>query len=197
MNKKRVGIDFDDVLFCCNETLQPFHNNRYGTNLTKDNVATYYLHDLWKCTKEEAYERVLEFYNSEEHASMQPLEGAVEAIHQLSKRYELFVVTARPPEAEVTTKKLLKHFPNVFKKIHFVGTTTGKNHTITKAEVCKQEHIDIFIDDSFHNTVNIAIIGIPTLLFNQPWNKENALPDGVKRVYSWEEIVTEIDNILS
>ncbi|MCF7843276.1 HAD hydrolase-like protein [Candidatus Gracilibacteria bacterium] len=205
MIKKRIGIDFDDVLFSCNERLQPFHNSRYGTNLVKDNIATYYLHDLWKCTKEEAYKRILEFYNSEEHHSMEPMTGVVKAIHKLSKNYELFIITARPPEAEEVTKKLLQHFytneikswDKIFSKIHFVGTVGGKNKTITKAEVCLHEGIDIFIEDNVHNAVSVALAGIPSLLLNQPWNENETIPDTVKRVYSWEEIVNEVNKTLS
>ncbi len=204
MIKKRIGIDFDDVLFSCNEMLLPFHNNRYGTNHVKDNVGTYYLHDLWKCTREEAYARVIEFYNSKEHDSMKPIEGAVDAINQLSKRYELFIITARPPEAEEVTKKLLKHFQTdknkswnmIFKKLHFTGTVDGKNHIITKAEVCKNENIDIFIDDHINNVINVSLTGIPSILLDQPWNKDEVLPNNVKRLYSWEEIVMEIDQTL-
>lgn len=205
MRKKRVGIDFDDVLFYCNENLIPFHNNRYGTNHVKDNDGTYFLHDLWKCTRDEAYERILEFYNSEEHEAMKPIEGAVEAIHQLSKKYELFIITARPPEAEEVTKKLLKHFQTdeidsldkIFKKLHFTGTVTGNNHKITKAEVCKNESIDIFIDDHISNIISVALTGVPSILLDQPWNKDEVIPNNVKRLYSWEEIVEEVDKRLS
>lgn len=202
--KKRVGLDFDDVLFSCAKAVLPFHNSRYGTNHTKDHVVSYNLHDLWKCSKEESYKRIVDFYDSEEHASMEPIVGAIESIHQLSEKYELFIITARPPEVEEVTKKLLKHFQNdkfeswkeIFKKIHFVGTVTGNNILLTKADICKHENIDIFVEDNLNNALSIASVGIPSLLLDQPWNKDDDLPDMVKRVYSWEEIVKEIDKTL-
>ncbi len=84
----------------------------------------------------------------------------------------------------------------IFKKLHFTGTVDGKNHIITKAEVCKNENIDIFIDDHINNVINVSLTGIPSILLDQPWNKDEVLPNNVKRLYSWEEIVMEIDQTL-
>lgn len=195
MKKLRIGIDFDDVLVDCNTALQDFHNTQYGTSHTKNDVTTYSFETLWGCTKEEVYVRLGHFLNSEQHHEIGPIDGAVDAIQQLSLHHELYIITARKPEAKEVTKRLLKHFPDVFKHVHFTGTSTGTGLKITKAEVCKKEFIDIFIDDHIDNILNVSSSGVPSLLMDQPWNRNEPLPNGVKRVYSWGDILNEIDQI--
>lgn len=203
MKKLRIGIDFDDVLVDCNTALQDFHNTHYGTTHTKDDVTSHNLETLWGCTREEMYARLGHFLDSEHHNEIGPLDGAVEAIQQLSLHHELYIITARRPEAEEVTKKLLQHFQTgtfgswteIFSALHFTGTSTGTNLKITKAEVCKSESIDVFIDDHIDNVRNVSSVGIPSLLMNQPWNKNEPLPVGAKRVHSWSDILKEINQI--
>lgn len=195
MKKLRIGIDFDDVLVDCNTALQDFHNRHYGTTLTKEDVTTYSFEKLWGCTKDEERIRLSQFLKSEQHDGIEPIDGAVEAIHELSIHHELYIITARVPEAREVTRKLLRHFPDVFKHIHFTGTSAVTNLKITKAEICKKESIDIFIDDHINNVLSVSLAGIPSLLLDQPWNRNEPLPNGVKRVYSWGDILNEIDQI--
>lgn len=203
MKKLRIGIDFDDVLFSSREAVHSFHNKNYGTNVCKEQMISYDLTEIWKCTREEMHARIRDFFISNEHNQMEPIPGAIDAIHKLSVHHELFIITARPPEAEEMTKQLLSHFNKngeisgikIFKKIHFTGTITGENIILTKAEVCKSESIDIFIDDHDSNTTSVSLSGIPSLLLDQPWNRNEPLPNGVKRVYSWGDILNEIDQI--
>lgn len=55
---------------------------------------------------------------------------------------------------------------------------------LDKAKVCKDENIDLFIDDSITNCKKVIESGIDTLLFNARFNSESDL----KRVYSWKDV---------
>ncbi len=60
-----------------------------------------------------------------------------------------------------------------------------------KSVVCKEENIDIFIDDKIETCLKVANLGIKTFIMNTPLNNridENQLT----RVYSWVDIYYKI-----
>lgn len=58
--------------------------------------------------------------------------------------------------------------------------------TFDKAEKCKEEHIDLFIDDSIANCDKVNSIGIPVILFNSKGNAN--IDTNFKRVGNWKQI---------
>ncbi|MFW6247336.1 MAG: dATP/dGTP diphosphohydrolase domain-containing protein [bacterium] len=74
-------------------------------------------------------------------------------------------ITSRPVSTEVTQRWLDMHgFPRA--KVYTVDLLK------TKVDVAKEAGIDIFIDDSFDNFVDLNNNNIFTYLFTQPWNKK-------------------------
>lgn len=56
-----------------------------------------------------------------------------------------------------------------------------------KAKICKDKEIDIFIDDSYKNCVQVANQGIKTYLMTTELNK-NIDSGNIQRIYSWNDI---------
>ena len=74
-------------------------------------------------------------------------------------------ITSRPVSTEVTEKWLDKNgFPR--RKVYTVDLLH------TKVDVAKEAGVDIFIDDSFDNFVDLNNNGIFTYLFTAPWNEK-------------------------
>lgn len=72
-------------------------------------------------------------------------------------------ITSRPIPSNITEQWLDKHkFPR--KKVHTVDLRCSK------VETAKKENIDIFIDDSFDNFIDLNNNGIFTYLFTASWN---------------------------
>ncbi len=186
-------MDLDDVLLDFNAGMALYHNSIYGTSFTRDQIKFPQLELAWGCTREEAHQRIADFYQTEEHSNVLPVRGAVEATRELAKNHELIIVTAKPPALrERTLKWLDKHYPGIFKDIHFTNQFISKGtEKITKVEVCDQEGIEIFIDDFPHNAIEIAESGRKVFLLDCPWNQIE-LPFNIVRVYSWKEIVEKI-----
>jgi 5'(3')-deoxyribonucleotidase len=89
-------------------------------------------------------------------------------------------VTSRPVRTEVTIEWLDKHgFPRV--PVHTVGL--GED----KSTVLKEAGVDVFIDDSFNNFVNINKSGILCYLWDAPHNARFDV--GFKRIYSFDEVL--------
>lgn len=191
--RKRVGLDFDDVLIDFGSGLAIFHNKNYGTSYSKEHVTEWDYSILWGCDKEEALRRMREFVHSPDHTLISPVVGAVDAIKRLQEKCDLFIITARDESTDMQTFELMnKHFPESFKKVHFLHKNDIKTHE-HKGAVCEELSIDIFVEDSLTNAQHTSDSGIKTLLFDAPWNQTKELPKNVTRVFSWDEIIKEIE----
>lgn len=159
------------------------HNRVYGTTHKREHFSSFHLHVTLGCTPEEAGRRVSEFFHSDEHQEILPIEGAVSALTILSRDYEPIGITAREKSAEHRTIELVrKHFNNLFSEFRFVG------HLKSKGEVCEEIGASFMVDDALHNAISVSAYGIPVFLLDTPWN-QGALPRGVVRVKSWEELL--------
>ncbi len=192
---KIIGVDLDDVLLAIIAGLFPWHNRLYGTNNKEEDVRPFELSSSWNCTKEEAVSRILDFYQTPEHAQCTPISGAVDAMDTLSQSHELIIVTSKPANLETMTHAWVeKHFPKTFQGIYFTNSfITPEHRQIKKSELCRELGIEIFIDDSITNILDVATVCERVFLFDRPWNQDEViLPDNVTRAYSWKEIVDAI-----
>lgn len=88
-------------------------------------------------------------------------------------------ITSRPVSNEITEQWLDKHgFPAV--PVYTVETCTSK------AQMAKECGIEIFIDDSFENFVDLNKAGIFTYLYSAPWNIN--YPVGHMRINSLNDL---------
>lgn len=189
--KKIIGVDIDDVVFGFNEALGVWHNRLHGTSYERKDIVSYEFEGLWQCTYDEVRQRVADFYQSDEHYVALPIPGAIEGLHELKKKNTLVAVSARPEAVRgLTVDWLCRNGAiNVFDAIHFLGHHHEPGERkVSKAEICKEVGIEIFIDDSLVHATTIAWSGVPVLLLDTPWNQA-IVPDLVTRVYSWDEIL--------
>lgn len=185
---KRIGIDFDDILFDFNHKYCQFHNERYGTNLCFDDIYTYDLRAVWNIDMDEAIRRVHEFIFSQMHDEVIPVSGSVETIKELRNYYELHLITSREEKfKDKTLNWLNKHFFNLFHKIHFTNSFGKNKNKKKKSEVCIENGIELMIEDAPIYATDLAEKGIEVLLLDKPWNRVDTHPL-VKRVYDWKEI---------
>lgn len=125
-----------------------------------------------------------------------PVFGAVKAMNVLSRSYKLVIVTSKPDSLKTMTHTWVeKYFPNVFQGIYFTNTyVTPKQGKIKKSELCHELGIEIFIDDSIGNVLDVANVCERVFLLDRPWNQQQlTFPDNVTRSYSWQEIVDLTD----
>lgn len=181
----RIGIDVDEVLANFNEALCNFHNSTYNTNLTRKDFKDFYLADAFKCSEEEVKERMQNFFLSPFFKQIKPIEGAKEAIIELSKNNELIIITARPEVLRKDTEEWLEsYFPAIFKRVHISQSKFQKG--LRKWQICKDEKVDIHIDDGLHIIKDCSKNNIKSIVFDNPWNREFT-PKNAIRVKDWYE----------
>ena len=58
-----------------------------------------------------------------------------------------------------------------------------------------ERQCNVFVEDLLEVANLLADAGVYTLLFNQPWNQSDMLPENCHRVYDWDTIVRMINRL--
>ena len=196
MRKEVIVTDIYAVLFPFVDTFSRWHNQEYGTDLSRDDFNSYEFNDTLGVSVPETVHRVHQFL-SMDHVlrGVEPLEHSMSAISKLSGEYSLKAITARHPQFEgVTRDYLLRYFTNNIVEMTLVGTEATMNQVRTKAEVCLEVGAIALIDDSTKHVSECVEGGITGILFGDyPWNRVNSLPDGVIRYSNWGGVLRHFD----
>ncbi len=188
-----IGIDLDEVLAEFLEGMCVFHNERFGTALSKSDFFTYEFWKVWNCTKDEHIKRVHMFQETDLFRNLRVCEGAAGGINALKDDgFELFVITSRHKATERQTREWVQqNFPGAFKDVLFSNNFSLDNSSsLRKSELCKLVGASVLLEDQLGYAEDCAEKNIQVILFDKPWNKRDL--DGVKRVFSWDEAAKEI-----
>jgi 5'(3')-deoxyribonucleotidase len=199
MSKETVAVDIDDVAADENGGIREFANREYGFTHTYedyliDGVYKDYWERIWEVGPEKAQEIYDAFVNSPDKANLKVIEGAIEAINRLKKKYELVVITSREGAGMKVTKPWLeRHFPDTFSRVEFV-IAWSQNERVSKAVIAKALGVDYLIDDNATHCNLAAEEGIQPLLFgNYGWNRNMEIHPDIVRVENWQEVMEYFD----
>jgi len=187
--KKIIAIDIDDTLTNLYEMVMS-----YGFKFAKENKIAIPKIDL------QGYEASDIFYFDDiQHSKFmkkhlksiltevktRPL--ASEVIKTISKDYYIYILTSRDaeliPNYKEETIKWLQKEGIYYDKIIFDCKEKGI--------FCKENNIELLIDDSPKQCHNAIVNNVNTYIFDNPYNK-NFNETGVKRIYSWGHLLNEI-----
>lgn len=190
MTKEVVAVDVDEVLFPYVESFVGYHNEIHGTNLAPEDFFTYEFEHVLGLTVGETIRRVHDVHDLG-FDTQDPIEGAWTALDELSKRFNLFVITARNPGFEVTTRDWLhKNFPGIFQDVILTGHPQDIEKPRSKFEICTEIGAVALIDDSFRHVAECAGTKVVGILFGDyAWNRTEPVLDGVVRCKTWLEVV--------
>jgi len=180
---KTIMIDMDDVI-CEGGFI--YHLNKFlGTDYKEDDMKDYYMQEMIPKDKIAGWNEYIckqNLYAEGNHL----VEGSLEAIEALSKKYEVYIVTAFV--FRETPEKSTQHLYNKFKYLCEIMPFLHPSRFI----FCDQKHLikcDIKIDDKLSNILENAET---KLLFDAYHNRgitdEELNKLGVRRVCTWREI---------
>ena len=104
-----------------------------------------------------------------------------EVIDELSKENEIIFITARPDYSFGNAYEFSKKFLDKNKIYYDKIITNAKD----KKTICKEEKIDIFIDDGKDNCASVSELNIQVLMFENFFNEDETR---FKKVKNWKEI---------
>jgi len=171
----KVGLDVDDVLFSCNEFAVELENKagKYVPPLQVSDIKSWDKNDG-------PIDNRLRWFKDQSFFKRQPvLPGAKEFVRKLSKKAEVFIVSAVTPEfMGIRTKRLLEEFPELKKENIILGS---------RKDLIK---VDVLLDDAAHN-LESSISAYPVLM-RRPWNRHMT---GGLAVNTYGEFLSLIDII--
>ena len=182
----RIAVDLDEVMCPMLQSLSRHYSRTYKTRSparlpSEYNYAKYYgISDL------ESKYLVRSFYESPECTSLCPLEGSVEGIQKLKRRYSLGIVTGRQIYGKSATVDFVnRYFHDMFDFIVCTNSFSLYGCEIPKSKVCAMMNCDVLIDDSAYNCDMVSESGCHGILFGEyPWNAAS----DAERLTHWDKI---------
>lgn len=190
----KIGIDIDNVISNFNdELLKEYlkHDKELrNTGIINEDVFIRYGMFDWT-EKEEA-----EFYknNIERIAiKLKPIHRATETIKKLKEDgNEIIIISGRNNGEYNNPYKLTEEWLAKYNIVYDKLILTNAYNKEEKANVCKENNIDIMIEDSTQTAINIEKVGTKVLFMNTRYNKNN---ENFEKVSNWKEIYSKISKL--
>ena len=184
-----IGIDIDDTINNLNEII--FEK---GKEFNRTNNINFKANpNEWDWDKAFGWDDELASKFLQEHIEYVCLnagikENASDIINRLhEKGNKIFIITSRSKkhcEDPYTISKTWLDNHNIKYDKLIVGAED-------KASVCKDNDIDVFIDDHAEFCEGVTNANIKVLMFDSPYNQNETR---YKRVYNWQEVYDNISN---
>ena len=186
----RIGIDIDDTISFTNkkmieEALLFDENYVNGKGFKNKNGETFLEMFYWNVYHLDAFLKSVS--NAKFFLSLEVKGKANEYITKLyNKGHEIIFITRRRSTlvTKMSTKKWLKINGFKYNKIAFGMEDKGS--------YCKNNNIDLFIDNDYKNVKAALDLGIDSLLMIDDYNKNLRK---YKKVKDWQEIYDYIDGV--
>lgn len=186
----RIAVDLDEVLAELIDGVLPYHNAKHKTDFKKSDFNIYEYWKIWGGTRDEALQEVYDFYETADFHAIKPVADAINALRELKKKHELFIVTGRPDAiAEATERWIGKHFPGIFTEIHFANQFSQTKNPQPKSYFCDKIKADVLIEDSVENAAECIAPGRKIIVIKRPWNINQTIPDGIYFVDGWDDVL--------
>lgn len=182
----RIGIDIDGVILDFDQELRVQAELNDVINLKRNSIVNEketFFQAKYDWPEDEINEFMIKnFLGLSKKCNFQP--GAVEVINLLKQEgHELIVISSRGgliKEMKDVAENRLKEKDLVFDKYFWVAKD--------KSKICKEENIDVMIDDYYKTCKSTSENKIKTLYFREYPNYELEENEYLKEVHNWGEI---------
>jgi len=189
----KIGIDIDGVILDSEKEFRIQAELYDVIKLNRNSIADnkeLKVQARYNWNEQELYDFVnQEFIKVSKECNFMP--GALEVIEMLKKEgHELIIITARGQiikEMQPVAEERFKEKNLVFDKYYWAIED--------KLEICKQENIDVMIDDFYKTCKQTSDNKIRTLYFREYPNYELEENDYLKEVHNWGEIYRYIHDM--
>jgi len=174
----RIGIDIDGTITTPFYWLA-FFNEKLGTSLTEKDIRHYDHHLDFGLSLAE-FQSLRKTYLKEIHQLALPRPGAKEFVNRLFfENDQSFIITAREKSLAPLTQFWLKKEDFLYNNLYTLGSTR-------KTTLARSLDIEVFFEDRLETALEMAEAGIPTILFDTPYNQAPPAA-GIHRVTTWPQ----------
>jgi len=178
-----LGFDIDGVISDFAKTLARVVKKHYNLKLDETEICYHDLDLLLGISKEESSQLVKETLLGD----IVLVKGAKEALLKLYlEGHKIFILTARFKELENVTKDWLERRGVPYS--HLFMLNEGRKHL---ADV----KLDLVVEDNLEDAIGWSKKVKNILVLGHPWNRSFNVKRLFKRVYSWKDILNEIEHL--
>ncbi len=199
MFKKIVYVDIDVTSNYFAESFLAFIEQKTGEKIPMSSWVTYYLTDApnLPIASEQIAELMHEFHDRPWHLSnLEARAGLVETLNYYKDRIDFKFITSRDPikyiGMDISTYYWLyvNEIEKDKSKVYFAPKE--------KITLSQQLNVELAIEDNGEIALNLAQVGIPSLLLDYPWNRSNKFKHNlITRVNCWKpDIWFELNKFL-
>jgi uncharacterized protein len=184
----RIGVDVDDVLVESLPAYLEAFRSYFGQEVKIEDAAWEIFARYPEISAEEIW-RFFETLEKTDFLGTRPVypEAATAMRALAGAGHRLVVVTGRLLAHRDHTRRLLQcaGIAGLFEDlVHRNGETAAEY----KPRVVRERRLDVLIEDELHVAAAAALVPVPVLLFDRPWN-QGVLPGGVTRVTNWAHVL--------
>ena len=190
--KMKIGIDIDNCISNFDDVLlkEYLKHDKELRNTGIINDKPYHITvGMFDWSKEENDE----FYNNNIQRiamSLKPLNNAKEVIDKLkADGNEIYIITSRDNGEYINPEKMTREWLEKYEIYFDKLILTGRHE---KGPACRENNIDIMIEDSIKNCEDIENNGVKCYIMNTRYNQEETRFERVKR---WNEIYSKISKL--
>ncbi len=178
----QIGFDFDGVIADTATTFLEIAAKEYGYNsLTKDDITNFELENCINIPSNIIQQIFTDILTDSLGTGLQPMAGAVEALHRFALHSTVTIITARPIDQPVHDWLETYVDKDLSNKIQVVATGDHND----KIRHIHANGIKYFVDDRVATCLSLVDENIQPIVYNQPWNRGRHT---LTNVSDWEEI---------
>lgn len=189
---KGIGIDIDDTLSNLFDIFVSYgflYAYEKKIEIPELFINGYEAIDTFNFTKEEDKE-FQKKYLSKILNTVKSRPLASDVIKKLNENYDIYIITSRNDKlmenCKLNTEKWLRNNNIIYNYLIY--------NCENKADFCSEHNIKFFIDDNYKHCSNAQSKGIKSFIFDNQFNKDY-YNNNITRVYSWGQILYEINKI--
>lgn len=183
----RIGIDIDDTITDTWPYMVPIYSRVFNIPIEELSNSLPYYNSVKKLNLTvDEYFKIMQPYYEKNALNIPIKKDAKEVINTLKKEgHKIIFITARGKmyrEPASITETYLEKNGIMYDKLIINATD--------KATICKNENIDLFIDDSYKHCLSVSSVGIKVLMYNANYNKNIK---EFNHIASWNEVYDYIN----
>ena len=188
----RIGVDVDDVLA---ESLPGYlmaFRSYFGRDVEIEDAAWEIFARYPEIPAEEMWRFFAKLDETDFLGTRPVYAEAATAMRALAGAgHRLVVVTGRLLAHRDHTRRLLQN-AGIAELFEDLVHRDGEAAAEYKPRVVRERRLDLLIEDERHVAVAAALVPVPVLLFDRPWN-QGELPGGITRVTNWNHVLRWVE----
>lgn len=179
----KIGIDIDDVITDTSLSMKDYII-KYDTN---GEIVKHIEEVMRGEMPTPSIKQFFDDHNVEIFGNAKQKENANMVINRLLLNNEIFLITSRGEEKYIGSETVTLNYL----KSHNINYTKIIFNSFNKAKICKENRIDIMVDDSVKYCEEIRKENIKSIVFTSEVNKN--INTNIERVSNWLELEEKIN----